>query len=353
MHCTCIIQYTTMFSFANWFNPQPQPQRPLYFQPQQQYFQPNPQPKPQPKPQSKPEYFYYTIVDKNGDQTYTSSLLRLLKNSFDVRKFEDVDKTAIFNTGAVGNKIDAGKVMYAVRVDKANSDIIMNYIESVSPLPDGWKQLMDPDGRVFYQKSENGTQQYERPPPLGWERLEDNNGIVYYGNPALRKTQYEFPKCVLQPGWEVLRDPSGRVSYGNPDLRKTQWERPCAPAPSASPVPVSANLTAPVPSASPAPSAPSAPSVKYYVKVGDGDFPYVSASKPLEDAINSVCPTDNSTCHTEMVRAYPPEQKEIEEYNAKIKNKLNGGAKNKKKHRRTKRRKTQSHKRKSHRRRMI
>jgi hypothetical protein len=341
-----------MFSFANWFNPQPQ--RPLYFQPQQQY--PQPQPKPQPKPQSKPEYFYYTIVDKNGDQTYKSSLLRILNNSYDVRKFDDVRETAIFNTGAVGNKIgrDAGKVMYAVRVDKDNSDLIMKYIESVSPLPDGWKQLRDPEDRVVYQKSENGTQQYERPPPLGWEVFKDNNGFDYYGNPALKIVQYEFPKCVLQPGWEVLRDPSGRVSYGNPALKKTQWERPCAPAPS-----VSANL--PVP-ASPAPSvsanlpvpASPAPSVKYYVKVGDGDFPYVSASKSLEDAINSVCPTDNSTCHTEMVRANPTQQQEIEEYNAKIKNNnLNGGAKNKKKHRRTKRRNSHRSRRKSHRRRMI
>jgi len=268
-----------------------------------------------------------------------------LNISFDVRKFEDVGKTAIFNTGAVGNKIgrDAGKVMYAVRVDKANSDIIMKYIESVSPLPDGWEHLREPSGQVYYRNLTLGKTQYERPPPLGWESLVDNNGIVYYGNPTLKIVQYEFPKCVLQPGWEVLRDPSGRVSYGNPALKKTQWGWPCATAPS-----VSANL--PSPSASPASPAPS---VKYYVKVGDGDFPYESASKPLEDAINSVCPTDNSTCHTEMVRAYPPEQKEIDEYNAKIKNNLNGGAKNKKKHRRSKRRKSQSHKRKSHRRRMI
>jgi hypothetical protein len=333
--------------FANWFNLQPQ--RPLYFQPQQQqYPQPKPQPKPQPNPQPKPEYFYYTIVDKNGDQTYTSSLLRLLNLYYDVRKFEDVGKTAIFNTGAVGNKIgrDAGKVMYAVRVDKANSDIIMNYIESVSPLPDGWEHLREPSGQVYYRNLTLGKTQYERPPPLGWTFVTGKDITPYYENPALKIVQYEFPKwCVLQPGWEVLRDPSGRVYYGNPALKKTQWERPCATAPS-----VSANLPAP---ASPVPSASPAPSVKYYVKVGDGDFPYESASKPLEDAINSVCPTDNSTCHTEMVRAYPPEQKEIDEYNAKIKNNLNGGAKNKKKHRRSKRRKSQSHKRKSHRRRMI
>lgn len=340
--------FSSLANFVNWVNPQPQPQRLLYFQPQQpqqqQYPQPKTQPKPQPNPQPEPEYFYYTIVDKNGDQTYTSSLLRLLHTSTHAYKshlFDSIPETKIYTTNAVGKKISSHhKFMYAVRVDKANSDKIMNYIESVSPLPDGWKQLRDPEGRVFYQKSENGTQQYERPPPLGWTFVTDKNRIPFYKNPTLNIMQYEFPKwCVLQPGWEVLIGPSGRVYYGNPALKKTQWERPCATAPS-----VSANL--------PAPASP-VPSVKYYVKVGDGDFPYESASKPLEDAINSVCPTDNSTCHTEMVRAYPPEQKEIDEYNAKIRNNLNGGAKNKKKHRRSKRRKSQSHKRKSHRRRMI
>lgn len=336
-----------MFSFADWFKPQPQPQRPLYFQPRPQQPQPRPQqPQPQPQPQPKPEYFYYTIVDKNGDQTYTPfTLSKLRSTSFDVNKFEDVGKTAIFKTGAVGNKIgrDAGNVMYAVRVDKANSDIIMNYIELVSPLPDGWEHLREPSGEVYYRNLTLGKTQYERPPPTGWESLKDDNGGVYYENPTLRIVQYEFPKwCVLQPGWEVLIDNSGRVYYGNRDLKIVQWGRPCATAPY-----VSANLPAPVP------SAPPVPSIKYYVKVGDGDFPYKDASKPLENTINTLCPNDNSTCQIELVRADQNEQAEIQKYNAKIKNNLNGGAKNKKKHRRSKRRKSQSHRRKSHRRRMI
>ena len=79
----------------------------------------------------------------------------------------------------------------------------------------------------------------------------------------------------------------------------------------------------------------------YYYKVGDGDYPYkVANDDALKNAINSICPNDNSTCHTEMVRADPKEQTQIGDYNAKIENqnKINGGSKNKKKHRRTKRR---------------
>jgi hypothetical protein len=72
--------------------------------------------------------------------------------------------------------------------------------------------------------------------------------------------------------------------------------------------------------------------------VGDGDFPYDVANEALKNAIKSVCPNDNSTCHIELVRADPSEQAEIKDYNTKIKNKTKGGARNKKKHRRTKRR---------------
>jgi len=282
-----------------------------------------------------------------------------------VRKFEDADnKTKIFDTGASGAiiKRDTGKGFYAVRVDKENSDLIMKYIDSVSPLPEGWEHLREPSGEVYYSNLTLGKTQYERPPPTGWESLKDNNGFVYYGNPALKIVQYEFPKCVLQPGWEALKDPSGRVSYGNRTLKTVQWGRPCASAPFAPSV--SANPVL-VPS-----SAPSAPSIKYYVKVGDGDFPYKDASKPLENTINELCPNDNSTCQIELVRADQNEQAEIQNYNTQIqnqnqKNNLNGGAKNKKKHMQTKRRKlhkrklqlhkrkSQSHSRKSHRRRMI
>jgi hypothetical protein len=116
-----------------------------------------------------------------------------------------------------------------------------------------------------------------------------------------------------------------------------QWERPCASVAATPSVAVPANSVA-VPANS---VAVAAPSVKYYVKVGDGDFPYNVASKALEDAMNSVCPEDkSSTCHTEMVRADPKEQTAIEGYNGRLNNqtKTKGGARNKKKHRRTNRR---------------
>ena len=168
-------------------------------------------------------------------------------------------------------------------------------------------------------------------PPLrvGWEQLTEPSGRVYYGNPVLKKTQYERP-LPLPLGWNELKDPnSGRTYYGNQALNQVQWNLPQAIAAAANPV--AAN---PVP----APSVKVTP-VEYYYKVGDGDFPYdIVANEALTNAIKSVCPKDNSTCHIELVRADPPQQAAIKDYNTKIQTKTKGGARNKKKHRRTKRR---------------
>jgi hypothetical protein len=247
------------------------------------------------------------------------------------------------------------------------------------PLPPRWIEKMDAQQKKFYAMSDNPSEyQYDQPTalPPGWVILRDPSGRVYYGNPVLKDVQYDRPQdnpaptaaatpaaptkvaanpvaanpvpapsvkvapaatqlCALQPGWEAFKDNSLRPFYGNSNSKTVQWDRPCATSVAATPAAVPAPSVAATPSV-----AVAAPSVEYYYQVGDGDFPYekVGANNALNNAIASVCPKDNSKCHIVLVRADPKEQKEIEDYNTKIKNKPNGGAKNKKKHRRTKRR---------------
>jgi hypothetical protein len=258
----------------------------------------------------KPKYFYYTVNDKNGIQTYTSATLNNLKYHIAPRHGWTGDywgeQKQIFNTIATGfmipdvNSADINK-WFGVRVDEKNAGIIMDYLQSISPLPPGWEQLREPSGVVYYKK--DNVTQYDRPPPLplpsGWVRKLDTNKKFFYLNGT--KWQYEYPL------------PTQPVAAATTPTTTQPTKVAATPSVTVTPV-------------------------EYYYKVGDGDFPYDVANEALKNAIKSVCPNDNSTCHIELVRTDPKEQANIIEYNAKIKNKTKGGAKNKKKHRRTKRR---------------
>ena len=283
----------------------------------------------------KPKYFYYTRFI-NRDKAYLPrrfldrfrQSLRLSNNN-NIRCDDLIGDACwrnpqkIPDTNATGFVISDGEEIY-VRVDRANNDIIEAYNKSSSSTAPS----IAPSTSTL------------PPLPTGWEELREPSGRVYYGNPALKAVQYNRPLPPLTPGWVQKMDTQKRFFYENDTLRKWQYEFPSStqpaqptPAPAPAPAPsVTAPTTAPSVAATPAPTA-TQPTTVYYYKVGDGDHQYNVASKVLEDAINSVCPEDkSSTCHTEMVRADPKEQKEIENYNTKIKNKPNGGGK---KHRRT------------------
>ncbi|XP_062853557.1 itchy E3 ubiquitin protein ligase a [Trichomycterus rosablanca] len=65
------------------------------------------------------------------------------------------------------------------------------------------------------------------PVPPGWEQREDQNGRTYFVDHIEKKTTWERPEP-LPPGWERRVDPNGRVYYVDHISRSTTWQRPTA-----------------------------------------------------------------------------------------------------------------------------
>uniref|UniRef100_A0A9J7X3T1 E3 ubiquitin-protein ligase n=2 Tax=Cyprinus carpio TaxID=7962 RepID=A0A9J7X3T1_CYPCA len=63
------------------------------------------------------------------------------------------------------------------------------------------------------------------PLPPGWEQRVDQNGRVYYVDHIEKRTTWERPEP-LPPGWERRLDPMGRVYYVDHINRTTTWQRP-------------------------------------------------------------------------------------------------------------------------------
>ncbi|XP_050400244.1 E3 ubiquitin-protein ligase NEDD4 isoform X2 [Patella vulgata] len=68
----------------------------------------------------------------------------------------------------------------------------------------------------------------EQPLPPGWEQREDAQGRIYYVNHTNRQTQWERPRVDsrLPEGWEERVDGNERVYYVNHLTRRSQWTRP-------------------------------------------------------------------------------------------------------------------------------
>ncbi|XP_076869959.1 itchy E3 ubiquitin protein ligase a [Brachyhypopomus gauderio] len=65
------------------------------------------------------------------------------------------------------------------------------------------------------------------PLPPGWEQRVDQNGRVYFVDHIEKRTTWERPEP-LPPGWERRVDPMGRVYYVDHISRTTTWQRPTA-----------------------------------------------------------------------------------------------------------------------------
>ncbi|XP_051569015.1 E3 ubiquitin-protein ligase Itchy isoform X3 [Myxocyprinus asiaticus] len=63
------------------------------------------------------------------------------------------------------------------------------------------------------------------PLPQGWEQRADQNGRVYYVDHIKKRTTWDRPEP-LPPGWERRVDPMGRVYYVDHISRTTTWQRP-------------------------------------------------------------------------------------------------------------------------------
>eukprot|EP00735_Rhodelphis_limneticus_P010855 TRINITY_DN3766_c0_g1::TRINITY_DN3766_c0_g1_i1::g.24065::m.24065 TRINITY_DN3766_c0_g1::TRINITY_DN3766_c0_g1_i1::g.24065 ORF type:complete len:169 (+),score=13.36,sp/Q8BZZ3/WWP1_MOUSE/51.19/2e-19,sp/Q8BZZ3/WWP1_MOUSE/52.05/5e-17,sp/Q8BZZ3/WWP1_MOUSE/37.38/4e-15,WW/PF00397.21/4.4e-12,WW/PF00397.21/2.3e-14 TRINITY_DN3766_c0_g1_i1:119-625(+) len=63
------------------------------------------------------------------------------------------------------------------------------------------------------------------PMPEGWEERKDGQGRTYYVNHVAKTTQWEDPR-ILPAGWEERKDATGRTYYVNHNTKSTQWEDP-------------------------------------------------------------------------------------------------------------------------------
>ncbi|KAL3978704.1 hypothetical protein ACER0C_019766 [Sarotherodon galilaeus] len=143
------------------------------------------------------------------------------------------------------------------------------------PMPPGWEQRVDQNGRVYYVDHIEKRTTWDRPEPLpsGWERRVDPMGRVYYVDHITRTTTWQRPtqesvrnyeewqhqRSQLQGamqqfnqrfiyglqdqfaataskefdplgplphGWEKRTDTNGRVYFVHHPTRRTQWEDP-------------------------------------------------------------------------------------------------------------------------------
>ncbi|XP_036388948.1 itchy E3 ubiquitin protein ligase b [Megalops cyprinoides] len=146
---------------------------------------------------------------------------------------------------------------------------------STGPLPPGWEQRVDQNGRVYFVDHVEKRTTWDRPEPLppGWERRVDPMGRVYFVDHITRTTTWQRPTVEsvrnyeqwqlqrnqlqgamqqfnqrfifglhdqataaqnkefdplgpLPHGWEKRTDTNGRVYFVHHPTRTTQWEDP-------------------------------------------------------------------------------------------------------------------------------
>ncbi|XP_058499152.1 itchy E3 ubiquitin protein ligase b [Solea solea] len=146
---------------------------------------------------------------------------------------------------------------------------------NTGPLPPGWEQRVDHNGRMYFVDHVEKRTTWERPEPLppGWERRVDQMGRVYFVDHITRTTTWQRPTMEtvrnyeqwqhqrsqlqgamqqfnqrfifglqdqvsanqnkeydplgpLPHGWEKRTDSNGRVYFVHHPTRSTQWEDP-------------------------------------------------------------------------------------------------------------------------------
>ncbi|PVD19538.1 hypothetical protein C0Q70_20027 [Pomacea canaliculata] len=86
--------------------------------------------------------------------------------------------------------------------------------ENLEPLPPGWEERTDPQGRTYYVNHNSRTTQWARPTssrvlPPDWEERTDANGRSYYVNHRTRVSQWDFPTSgVVQTEQDIQRQRS-------------------------------------------------------------------------------------------------------------------------------------------------
>nr|CAI5867831.1 unnamed protein product [Callosobruchus analis] len=104
------------------------------------------------------------------------------------------------------------------RVEQAAQVFVRNSTESQTPLPDGWEERQDANGRTYYVNHMARTTQWERPTLRSDPRAKVQH---YY--------RVIFDDDVLGPlpeGWEERVHSDGRIFFIDHNTRTTQWEDP-------------------------------------------------------------------------------------------------------------------------------
>ncbi|CAI5646706.1 unnamed protein product [Oreochromis niloticus] len=179
----------------------------------------------------------------------------------------DRNSTVVSGSGAAATRQPTSTITPAVtpRVPAVNT----------GPLPPGWEQRVDQNGRLYYVDHVEKKTTWERPEPLppGWERRVDQMGRVYFVDHITRTTTWQRPTVEtvrnyeqwqhqrsqlqgamqqfnqrfifgaqdqatatqnkeydplgpLPQGWEKRTDSNGRVYFVHHPTRSTQWEDP-------------------------------------------------------------------------------------------------------------------------------
>ncbi|XP_068453400.1 itchy E3 ubiquitin protein ligase b [Clinocottus analis] len=194
----------------------------------------------------------------------------------------DRNSAPAYTAGAVAPRQPAGSIAPAVTtavtpvVTPVVTPAVTPRVPAVNagPLPPGWEQRVDQNGRLYFVDHVEKRTSWERPEPLppGWERRVDQMGRVYFVDHMTRTTTWQRPTMEtvrnyeqwqhqrsqlqgamqqfnqrfifgqdqvsaapnkefdplgpLPHGWEKRTDSTGRVYFVHHPTRATQWEDP-------------------------------------------------------------------------------------------------------------------------------
>jgi len=132
---------------------------------------------------------------------------------------------------------------------------------SSQPLPQNWKEITDENGSIYYYNEVTFETSWSfpvhlaseipsSPPhrssssssalPNGWQEVTDESGNIYYYNANTNETAWDRPSetktsisssgsaSSLPAGWQALVDENGSTYYYNEATTETSWEPPAS-----------------------------------------------------------------------------------------------------------------------------
>ncbi|XP_057304153.1 E3 ubiquitin-protein ligase NEDD4-like isoform X3 [Hydractinia symbiolongicarpus] len=107
---------------------------------------------------------------------------------------------------------------------------------SLEPLPSGWEERQDANGRTFYVNHSNRTTTWIRPTRIAQTTRTPSESQVDFNQELLRNVRRHIsveesaelvdPESQLPPGWEERRNVNGQTLFIDHNTRTTSWVRP-------------------------------------------------------------------------------------------------------------------------------